>query len=104
MASIVSWSPSTKSDIIAFAVGNPINKIHARLSQNNEFWIGESAADTFIRRHNRELQRCSQYYSLASLYNESLTKDKHSKMRKNLRKIYPSVRKSFLKLFSCVLS
>ncbi|CAF0996490.1 unnamed protein product [Rotaria sordida] len=91
----------TKLDIIAFANGNPANKTKAKLSKNNRYLLGSDIADLFTKRHNYELQRCSQFYSLASVYNETLTKDKHRMKIKDMKKIYSTGRKYILRLFIC---
>ncbi len=91
----------TKSDIIACAIGNPANKFNAKLSRNNEHLLGFDIADSLIKRHNRELQRCSQFYSLASLFNEKSTKDKHRFRIKNMKKMYTTGRKYISRLFIC---
>jgi hypothetical protein len=91
----------TKSDIIAFAVGNPANKSQAKLSKFNRTLLGSDTADMLARRHNKELQRCSQFYSLASVFNETTTKDKHSVNRKNLQKMCSTGRKYLARLFIC---
>ncbi|UJR38325.1 hypothetical protein I4U23_030995 [Adineta vaga] len=94
-------SLETKSDIIAFAIGNPVNKKAAKLSQSNEDLLGIDNAKLFTRRHNNELQRCSQFYSLASLFNEKTTKDKHRINGKNIQKMCSTARKYLLQLFIC---
>ncbi|CAF3351335.1 unnamed protein product [Rotaria socialis] len=103
--SIVSSSPSyppiKKLDIITFAMGNPANKMNARLSKNNQHLLGLDASNQFVKRHNLELQRCSQFYSLASIYNETATKNKHGINRKNVKKIYSTGRKYMVRLFIC---
>jgi hypothetical protein len=101
-SSTASYTPETKSDIIAFAIGNPVNKSKAKLSQKNDQFLGGSTiSDVFIKRHNCELQCCSQFYSLASIYNETSTKDKHRMKIKNIKKMSFSVRKYLLRLFIC---
>ena len=101
-SSAASYTLETKSDIIAFAIGNPVNKSKAKLSQkNDQFLGGSSISDVFIKRHNCELQRCSQFYSLASIYNETSTRDKHRMKIKDIKKMSFSVRKYLLRLFIC---
>jgi hypothetical protein len=99
--SSISYTPETKSDIIAVAIANPANKSNAKLSEKNEDLLGFDIADLLTKRHNLELQRCSQFYSLASIFNETTTKDKHRMKLKNIRKIYSMGRKYFLRLFIC---
>ena len=94
-------TPETKSDIIALAVGNPINRSDAKLSKKNQNLLIYDDADLFVKRHNDELQRCSQFYSLASLFHETSSKDKHRLNRRNIKKMYYTGRKNFLKLFIC---
>jgi hypothetical protein len=100
-SSCASYTPETKSDIIAFAIGNPANKLSAKLSENNQNLLGSDIADLFAKRHNHELQRCSQFYSLASIFNERTTKDKHRMNTKNFKKMYSTGRKYILRLFIC---
>src|SRR5690242_6232891 len=100
-SSSASYTPETKSDIITLAVGNPANKTNAKLSQNNENLLGYDIADLFTKRHNHELQRCSQFYSLASIFNETSTNDKHRMKIKNIKKMYFDGRKYILRLFIC---
>jgi hypothetical protein len=99
--SSASYTPETKSDIIARAIGNPANKSNAQLSQNNEHLLGSDIAHSLIKRHNYELQRCSQFYSLASLFNEKSSKDKHRFQIKNIRKMSSTGRKYISRLFMC---
>ena len=94
--------PETKSDIIACAIGNPANKSNAKLSRNNELLLGFDISDSLVKRHNRELQRCSQFYSLASLFNEKSSNDKHRFQLKNMKKMYSTGRKCISRLFMCV--
>ncbi len=101
LSSSGSYTPETKSDIIACAIGNPANKSNAKLSRNNEYLLGSDIAYSLIKRHNHELQRCSQFYSLASLFNEKSTKDKHRFQIKNIRKMYSTGRKYISRLFIC---
>lgn len=56
-----------------------------RLSVKNEDFLGEEMAEILIERHCNELRRCSQFYSLASIFDEKLTEDKHQRIFKNLR-------------------
>ncbi|CAF0718829.1 unnamed protein product [Adineta steineri] len=95
------YTPETKSDIIAFAIGNPENKVTAKLSKNNQKFLGSDIGDLLIQRHNHELQRCSQFYSLASIFNETTTKDKHPMKLRNIKKMYSTGRKYFFRLFLC---
>jgi len=94
-------TPSTKSDIIALAVGNPLNRSNAKLSQVNQELLGLGDAGLLTRRYNHELQRCSQFYSLASIYNEISTKDKHRSYKRNVKKMYSSGKRHLLRLFIC---
>lgn len=91
----------TKSDIIAFAFGNPANRSYAKLSRYNEHFLGTDLANLLTKRYNNELQRCAQYYSLASLFNETSTKDKHRFNKKNMKKISTIIRESLQRIFSC---
>ena len=91
----------TKSDIIAFAISNPVNRSAARLSQTNEHFLGTELANALTKRYNNELQRCAQYYSLASIFNETSTKNKHRFVKKNTKKIYFTIREYLLRLFVC---
>jgi hypothetical protein len=100
-SSSMSYTPETKSDIIALAIGNPANKSKAKLSQKNQTFLGYGIADLLIKRHNHELQRCSQFYSLASIYNETSTKDKHRMKMDNIKKLSFSGRKYILRFFIC---
>ena len=100
-SSYASYAVETKSDIIAFAVGNPVNKSKAKLSKNNQNLLGYDIADLLITRHNHELQRCKQFYSLATIYEETSTKDKHRIGIKHLKKMYSAGRKYILRLFVC---
>ena len=100
-STISSCIPADKSDIIAFALGNPANKIKAKLSKTNQNLLGSDMANVFITRHNHELQRCSQFYSLASIFNETSTKDKHRMKVKNIKRMYSTGRKHIIKLFVC---
>ncbi|CAF0861755.1 unnamed protein product [Adineta steineri] len=93
--SIISWISETKTDIITYANGNPKNQTQAKLSQINQDFLGSDISKIFVRRHHNELQRCSQFYSLASIYNETLTKDKHYTKSNNITKKY------FIRLFRC---
>jgi hypothetical protein len=95
------YTPKTKADIIACAVGNPANKSKAKLSVTNQNLLGDDIADLFTKRHNSELQRCSQFYSLASIFNETSTRDRHRMKIKNIKKMYSTGRKYFLRLFIC---
>jgi hypothetical protein len=95
------YTPVTKSDIIAFAIGNPANKLTAKLSKNNHNLLGSDIAGSLVKRHNHELQRCSQFYSLASIFNETTTKDKHRTTTKNMKKMHFTGRKYILRLFIC---
>lgn len=97
----MSYKLETKLDIITFAMGNPANKINTRMSKNNEKLLGSGVAYLFTRRHNIELQRCSQFYSLASIYDETTTKDRHQLKRKNIKKICSTGRKYLVRLFIC---
>ncbi len=100
-SSSVSYTPKTKLEIIAFAIGNPANKSKTKLSEKNENLLGFDIANLLTKRHNYELQRCSQFYSLASIFDETSTKDKHQMKIKNIKKMYSTGRKYFLRLFSC---
>jgi len=93
--SITSWSPETKSDIILYAISNPINHSKTKLSKINQNLLGSNIAKLFARRHRNELKRCSQFYSLASIFNETSTKDKHRTQTNNITKNY------FIRLFGC---
>jgi hypothetical protein len=99
--SSVSYTPETMSDIITFAIGNPANKSTARLSKNNQNLLGSDIAELLAKRHNHELQRCSQFYSLSSIFNETTTRDKHRMNMKNIKKMYTTGRKYILRLFIC---
>ncbi|CAF0875855.1 unnamed protein product [Rotaria sp. Silwood1] len=101
ISSSATYTPETKLDIIAFAMGNPANKTKAKLSKNNENLLGSDMANLFTKRYNYELQRCSQFYSLASIYNETSTKDKHRMKIKNMKKIYSTGRKYIARFFIC---
>lgn len=100
-SSCTSHALMTKSDIVAFAIGNPANKSHVKLSARNRNYLGMDTADSFTKRHNHELQRCSQFYSLSSIYNETSTKDKHRLKTKDIKRIYLNGKKYFLRLFIC---
>jgi hypothetical protein len=77
--SIESYVFETKSDIISRTNGNPKNQSKGKLSQINRNIFGSNLTKLFIKRHYNELQRCRQFYSLTSLFNETATKDKHPK-------------------------
>jgi hypothetical protein len=94
-ASITSHIYETKSDIISCAIGNPINQRKSKLSKINRNFLGSDIAKLFVKRHNNELQRCSQFYSLASIFNETSTKDKHQSKWNDIKKRY------FTQLFQC---
>jgi hypothetical protein len=95
------YTPKTKSNIILLAMGNPANRSKAKLSKNNQNLLGSNNGDLFAKRYNHELQCCSQFYSLASIFNETSTKDKHRMKRKNIKKMYSTGRKYILRLFIC---
>ncbi|CAF2667083.1 unnamed protein product [Rotaria sp. Silwood2] len=101
ISSSTTYTPETKFEIIAFAMGNPVNKTQTKLSKNNENLLGFDIANLLTKRHNDELQRCSQFYSLASIYNETSTKDKHQMKTKNIKKIYSTGRKYIVRFFIC---
>ncbi|CAF1341551.1 unnamed protein product [Adineta ricciae] len=70
-STLSSYTPETKSDIISFAID----------------LLGMEDAKLFTKRHNSELQRCSQFYSLASLFHETTTKDKHRLNGRDVQKL-----------------
>lgn len=94
-------SPDTKSDIIAFAIGNPANRSYAKLSRYNEHFLGTELTNMLTKRYNNELQRCAQFYSLSSIFNETSTKDKHRFDKKNMKKISSIIRNCLQRVFSC---
>lgn len=96
-----SYTLETTSDIIAFAIGNPANKITAKISVNNRNLLGSDIANRLAKRHNRELRRCSQFYSLASIFDETTTRDKHRMKIHNIKQMYFTGRKYILRLFIC---
>lgn len=93
--SITSYIYETKSDVISCAIGNPRNQRDVKLSKINRNYLGTKIAKLFVKRHNKELERCSQFYSLSSIFNETLTKDKHQSRWNNIKKKY------FIELFQC---
>ncbi len=99
--SSAAYTPETKLNIISLAMGNPANRSKAKLSENNQNLLGFNNGDLFAKRYNHELQRCSQFYSLASIFNETSTKDKHRIKLKNIKNMYSTGRKYFLRLFIC---
>jgi hypothetical protein len=100
-SSSMSWTPKTKVDIVAFAVGNPANKTKSRLSKTNQNLFGNDSADLFTKRHYHELQRCSQFYSMASILNETSTKDKHRMNTESIKKMISTGQKYIIRLFAC---
>ena len=84
-----------QSDSFTLAFFSPITPIKSKLSVKNQHLLGYNTANIFIKRHQSELRRCSQFYSLASLFNERVTKDKHRKAAKNIRTY-------LLRLFRCL--
>jgi hypothetical protein len=80
--SIESYVLEIKSDLISYANGNPKNQSKGKLSRINRNFFGTKLTKLFVRRHHNELQRCSQFYSLASIFNETATKDKHNNVKK----------------------
>jgi hypothetical protein len=80
--SIESHVLEIKSDLISYANGNPKNQSKGKLSRINRNFFGTKLTKLFVRRHHNELQRCSQFYSLSSVFNETATKDKHNNVKK----------------------